>query len=64
MIPNRGRSFHAVRPEAQCYIDLVNKGHDVTIMTCATNAYLEEYQKAGLKIIMLASLKKHSPGSD
>lgn len=60
VIPNRGRSYHAVRPEAECYIDLVKKGHDVTIMTCDTNAYINEYQKAGLTIIPLASLKKHS----
>ena len=60
VIPNRGRSFNAVRPEAECYIDLAKSGHDVTILTCDTNAYLEEYQKAGLKIIILASLKKHS----
>ena len=60
VIPNRGRSFNAVRPEAECYIDLAKSGHDVTILTCKTNAYLEEYQKAGLKIIFLASLKKHS----
>lgn len=60
VIPNRGRSFNAVRPEAECYIGLAKKGHDVTIMTCETNAYIEEYQKAGLKIISLASLNKHS----
>lgn len=60
VIPNRGRSFNAVRPEAECYIDLAKSGHDVTILTCKTNAYLEKYKKAGLKIVFLASLKKHS----
>lgn len=60
VIPNRGRSYHAVRPEAECYLDLAKKGHDITIMTCDTNAYLAEYKKAGLKIVLLASLKKHS----
>jgi len=60
VIPNRGRSYNAVRPEAECYIDLAKAGHNVTIMTCDTNAYLEEYQKANLKIILLRSLKKHS----
>ena len=60
VIPNRGRSYNAVRPEAECYIALANLGHDITIMTCDTNAYIEEYQKAGLKIILLRSLKKHS----
>ena len=32
IIPNRGRSYHAVRPEAECYIALAKLGHDVTIM--------------------------------
>jgi len=60
VIPNRGRSYNAVRPEAECYIDLAKAGHDITIMTCDTNAYIEEYKKAGLEIIYLRSLKKHS----
>ena len=60
VIPNRGRSYNAVRPEAECYIALAKLGHEVTILTCDTNAYLENYQEAGLKIIMLRSLKKHS----
>lgn len=60
VIPNRGRSYHAVRPEAECYLDLAKKGHEIIIMTCDTNAYIAEYQKAGLTIIPLASLKKHS----
>jgi len=60
VIPNRGRSYNAVRPEAECYISLAKAGHEITILTCDTNAYLEDYQKAGLKIIFLRSLKKHS----
>ncbi|MCW8865255.1 MAG: glycosyltransferase family 4 protein [Colwellia sp.] len=60
VIPNRGRSYNAVRPEAECYIALAKAGHDVTIMTCVTNAYYDEYKKANLKVIELKSLKKHS----
>jgi len=60
VIPNRGRSYNAVRPEAECYINLAKAGHEITILTCDTNAYLEDYQKAGLKIVFLRSLKKHS----
>jgi glycosyltransferase involved in cell wall biosynthesis len=60
VIPNRGRSYHAVRPEAECYIDLARKGHEITIMTCMINAYIEEYKKLNITIIELASLKKHS----
>jgi len=60
VIPNRGRSYNAVRPEAECYISLAKAGHEITILTCYTNAYIEEYKKAGLNIILLCSLKKHS----
>jgi len=60
VIPNRGRSYNAVRPEAECYIGLAKAGHDITIMTCDNNAYIEDYQQAGLTIIPLRSLKKHS----
>ena len=60
VIPNRGRSYNAVRPEAECYIGLANAGHDITILTCETNAYIEEYKKANINLIMLKSLKKHS----
>jgi glycosyltransferase involved in cell wall biosynthesis len=60
VIPNRGRSYHAVRPEAECYIDLAKAGHDITIMTCLTNAYIDEYKKSNITIVELASLKKYS----
>jgi glycosyltransferase involved in cell wall biosynthesis len=60
VIPNRGRSYNAVRPEAECYIGLAKLGHDITIMTCMTNAYIEEYKKFNITIVELASLKKYS----
>ena len=60
VIPNRGRSFNAVRPEAECYLSIAKAGHKVTLMTVPTNAYLEEYQKSGINLIMLKSAKKHN----
>jgi glycosyltransferase involved in cell wall biosynthesis len=60
VIPNRGRSYNAVRPEAECYIGLAKLGHNITIMTSMTNAYIEEYKKFNITIIELTSLKKHS----
>ena len=60
VIPNRGRSYHAVRPEAECYIDLAKAGHAITIMTCMTNAYIDEYKKFNITIVELVSLNKHS----
>lgn len=60
VIPNRGRSYNAVRPEAECYIGLAKLGHDITIMTCNTNAYIARYEQENLTVIELKSLKKHS----
>ncbi|WP_440874449.1 glycosyltransferase family 4 protein [Thalassotalea sp. PLHSN55] len=60
VIPNRGRSYNAVRPEAECYIKLAQRGHQVTIMSSATNAYIDEYKKSGVTFIELKNLKKHS----
>jgi glycosyltransferase involved in cell wall biosynthesis len=60
VIPNRGRSYNAVRPEAECYIGLAKAGHDVTVMSSPTNAYVDEYHKSSVKFIPLNNLKKHS----
>lgn len=59
-IPNRGRSYNAVRPEAECYISLAKAGHEVIIMTVPTNAYIDEYKKANLTVIILKNKKKYS----
>jgi len=60
VIPNRGRSFNAVRPEAQCYIALADLGHEVTVMSSPDNAYVDEYKNSKVNFIELATLKKHS----
>ncbi len=58
VIPNRGRSYSAVRPEAQCYIALTELGHDVTVMSNADNAYIDEYKNSKVTFIELVTLKK------
>lgn len=60
VIPNRGRSFNAVRPEAQCYIALAELGHEVTIMSSPDNAYVNKYKNSKVTFIELITLKKHS----
>ena len=61
VIPNRGRSYNAVRPEAECYISLAKKGHKVTIITCTSNAYYDNYKNTdNINLIELKSLKKYS----
>lgn len=59
-IPNRGRSYNAVRPEAECYISLAKAGHDVTLFTCTSNTYYQDYKNANITLIELSSLKKYS----
>ncbi len=59
-IPNRGRSYAAVRPEAECYIDFAELGHDVTLMLNENNAYFEKYKASKVKLVILKSPKKHS----
>lgn len=60
VVPNRGRSYNAVRPEAECYIALAKLGHEVTVMSSPNNAYINEYKKSSVKFIELKTLKKHS----
>lgn len=60
IIPNRGRSFAAVRPEAECYIDFAEAGHDVTLMLTEDNAYYEKYKASKVKLVLLKSRRKHS----
>jgi len=60
VIPNRGRSYNAVRPEAECYIALSKAGHEITVMSSDTNAYIDEYKKSPITFIELKTLKKHS----
>ena len=60
VLPNLGRSFNSVRPEATIYIDLAKRGHQITIMTDDDDAYFQEYVDAGLKVINIASKKKLS----
>lgn len=60
VIPNRGRSYNAVRPEAECYIKMAELGHKVTVITCRANAYFENYQKSNVELIELVNTKKYS----
>jgi len=59
-IPNKGRSYQAVRPEAECYIAFARAGHEVTLMVNEDNAYLEEYLKSDVKVVYLENPRKYS----
>ncbi|GLX82521.1 glycosyltransferase family 4 protein [Thalassotalea eurytherma] len=60
VLPNLGRSYNSVRPEATIYIDLAKRGHQITIMTNDDDAYLQEYVNSGLKVLNISSKKKLS----
>jgi glycosyltransferase involved in cell wall biosynthesis len=59
-LPNFGRSYQAVRPEAECYISFAKAGHDVTIMLNEDNAYLDEYLNSDVNVVMLKTPRKYS----
>lgn len=60
VLPNFGRSYQAVRPEAECFIGFAKAGHDVTVMVNENNAYLEEYRRSDVKVVILDSRRKYS----
>ncbi|MGX5201230.1 glycosyltransferase family 4 protein [Aliikangiella sp. IMCC44632] len=60
IIPDVGRSFNSVRPEAEIYIGLANAGHKVTIMTDLNGAYAERYAQHNIDLVELKMDKKLS----
>ncbi|NNK80362.1 MAG: glycosyltransferase family 4 protein [Flavobacteriales bacterium] len=45
------RSTHTVRPEAEIFIRLLKKGHQVTVMTYAEAKYAQRFKEAGAQVI-------------
>ena len=60
VVPDIGRSYNSVRPEAEVYIGLAKLGHNITIMTDVNSAYVKHYQDAGIEVINLPMDKKFS----
>ncbi|WP_444994709.1 glycosyltransferase family 4 protein [Aliikangiella sp. IMCC44359] len=58
ILPDVGRSYNAVRPEAEIYIGLANAGHQITIMTDLSGEYVSRYQSANIELIELIPDKK------
>ncbi|UJZ94020.1 glycosyltransferase [Photobacterium damselae subsp. damselae] len=44
-------SWNSVRPEAEMFIEMVNQGHDVTIMTQGDAEYVSRFKKYGIHVI-------------
>ncbi len=58
--PTRGASIASARPEAECFIDFAEAGHDVTLLLHENNAYYELYKASKVKMVLLKSTRKHS----
>ena len=58
ILPDPGRSFNTVRPEASIFTSLARRGHNITIMTDADGAYVETYRNEGVTVIPLSSKHK------
>ncbi|HEY9052824.1 MAG TPA: glycosyltransferase family 4 protein [Gammaproteobacteria bacterium] len=44
-------SISSVRPEAEIYIDLSQRGHNLTIITHGNSAYAQRYREHGIEVI-------------
>jgi L-malate glycosyltransferase len=56
------RTLITPRPEAEIFIGLKNKGHDITIMTYPDSAYIPHFEAAGIRVIQFhPDKKRHKP---
>ncbi|HIF9259550.1 TPA: glycosyltransferase family 4 protein [Photobacterium damselae] len=44
-------AWNSVRPEAEMFIEMVNQGHDVTIMTQGDSEYVSRFKEHGIHVI-------------
>ena len=58
VIPDVGRSFNAVRPEAAIYIGLAKAGHRITILTDPNGPFANAYRENDIRLIDLVPGKK------
>jgi L-malate glycosyltransferase len=56
------RDFHTARPEAEIFIGLARRGHQVHIMTYGDAAYADKFREAGIKVIDFHPRKKFDKG--
>ncbi|QOL26918.1 glycosyltransferase family 4 protein [Thalassotalea sp. LPB0316] len=60
IVPDKGRSYTSTRPEAEIYISLAKRGHDITLCADESSAYLEKYKQANIDVHILNYGKKLS----
>lgn len=56
-------SIVTTRPEAEIFIGLVEKGHDVTVMTYPNAEYTQRFEAVGIKVIPFHPSKKRDKAS-
>ena len=54
----KGNSFNSIRPEAEIYVSLAKKGHNVTVMTNKGSKYIERYLAHNVEVIETEHKKK------
>lgn len=50
IVPDKGRSFSSVRPEAEIYLSLARAGHELTLCVDPQSAYLSRYEDANIDL--------------
>lgn len=55
------RTTHTVRPEAEAFIGLAERGHEVHIMTFPEAAYVARFKEKGIQVIPFHPIKKSDP---
>lgn len=50
IVPDKGRSFSSVRPEAEIYLSLARAGHELTVCVDPQSAYLSRYEAANIDL--------------
>ncbi|WP_296620131.1 glycosyltransferase family 4 protein [Marivirga sp.] len=57
------RSIVTVRPEAEIFIGLAKKGHDITVMTYEDSEYIPRFKEHGINVIPFHPTKKRDKES-
>ncbi len=53
IVPDKGRSFSSVRPEAEIYLSLARAGHELTLCVDPESAYFSRYKVANIELLEL-----------
>ncbi len=53
IVPDKGRSFSSVRPEAEIYLGLARAGHELTLCVDPKSAYFSRYDVGNIELLSL-----------